>query len=362
METVCKNITSLFICLTVEVPQILFISSPATVYPGDSVNFLCKTTENPNTMQTIQWINPANQTLGNETNLRIFEVRAEDKGEYKCRVSNFAGSVYKTTTLNVLNPPEQVQIKLKGPFMLNDSDVCFVCKAGASDPPAQIQWSASRFGRNFINIRNSTSLLQSYGKGGHSVQSQMCFHVYKSMHDKMFLQCNVHFLNKHFEMKELQLQVEYAPFLDGYAVSHIRVPRNEQVQLSCPISPGKPYGEVLWLGINLKGGEEHYGVINTVFYEDDIAECCRKNIHGSMCFTYDITTVEPNIVHAIWPSSYYPKQGDLVSFYCKILHDTRLVLYNSSQRASKLKVISFPHFQKPGGTIKHCLGGDGWRK
>ena len=329
METVCSNSTFLFICLTVELPKILFVTSPTTVYPGEPVELLCKTQVDPSsnpgstTLQSIEWLDSKNNTLSNKSSLRLENPTSENSGTYTCKVTNIAGTVEKSTSIHVLNPPEWVTVQVKETTRLvNDSNVCIICKSGASIPQVELTWSAARFGYNSLGTKNSTSLFQTYDSDGYVVQKQICFHLLESVHDQMEMQCNVFYLNKRVKTENLRLDVEYPPYLKkNLPNEHLLIPKNDSTTLVCPIVPGKPYGFVSWTG--LPSRDSQYEVVTVKFDKSDDVRCCRKNAHGSCCFSYKITIVEHTSIISLWPSSYVPNQGQPITFNCKILHDKR---------------------------------------
>ena len=333
METVCSNSTFFMICISVELPRILFISPPATIFPGEPVELLCKTSSGPSgggsSLQTIEWLDSRNKVLSNGGSLKFEQTDGSISGTYTCRVSNIAGITQKSTSIHVLNPPEWVTVELKeNSQLVNDTNVCFICKSGVSTPPVRLEWTAARFGHNSLGVENSTSLIQTYDSSpdsdGHIVQKQICFHLYESLHNQMYIQCNVFYLGKKVKTEEMRLDVQYPPYLKSTPPFELRIPRNHLITIVCPIEAGKPYGFVDWEGVPLK--DTQFEVATTKFSASTSVNCCRKNEHGRICFYYEVLIVEPTEILALWPSSYYPDQGETITYNCKVIHDKKLFL------------------------------------
>ena len=328
METVCSNSTVFFICLTVELPQIVFITPSLSVYPGETVQLFCKTdADSGHNFGSVSWHNESDYIMSNSSILTIADIKEEASGVYTCRSTNMAGSAQKSTSVHVMNPPEWVTININRSALINNTVVCPICTAGLSDPPSRVNWTLNRFGRVLPEMENTTSILHTNEKNGYVVQNRFCFKLLKSLHDGLVLNCDVFYSSKKVKGQSVLIEVKYPPYLNDADLANLMIARNIKVQLSCPVIPGRPYGSIEWLNLNgqtaARESDNSMEIVERKFSGDKTIFCCRKNAYGGRCFTFNTTTVNPTTLTSFWPGSYYPKQADFVTFSCKIEHDQR---------------------------------------
>ncbi|CAH8528070.1 unnamed protein product [Schistosoma guineensis] len=126
-------------------PRFKFTPMSKQAVVGDSVEFQCLASEDPNS--TILWRREGNKiiqaSLIDRKTLRIEHVQLSDAGDYICEAKNVAGNVEAVAHLSVVSPPifvitpEDKTVPLGG-------HVSFDCLTSGSPPPS-VRWLHDKF-------------------------------------------------------------------------------------------------------------------------------------------------------------------------------------------------------------------------
>ncbi|CAH8845671.1 unnamed protein product [Trichobilharzia szidati] len=126
-------------------PRFRFTPMSKQAVVGDSVEFQCLASEDPNS--TILWRREGNKiiqaSLIDKKTLRIENVQLSDAGDYICEAKNVAGNVEAIAHLSVISPPIFV-ITPEDKTVALGSRVSFDCLTSGSPPPT-VRWLHNKY-------------------------------------------------------------------------------------------------------------------------------------------------------------------------------------------------------------------------
>ena len=142
-----------FLSLAVSPGQTVSISPRnATVSTGDNVTLTCSALGGPN--NTFAWEHEAIAINVTTASLTIYNISVSEGGDYRCTVSNPAGSGSAIATVfiqPIITPPSDI-------FTANGSSIEFVCEADGIPTP-NVTWQRIEAGRNTtVSLNNMYSI------------------------------------------------------------------------------------------------------------------------------------------------------------------------------------------------------------
>ncbi|XP_073698602.1 sialoadhesin-like [Garra rufa] len=139
------------------------ISPSGEIKEGDSVTLICSSDSNP--PAEISWFK-GGTFIGSGRIYNISKISSDHSGEYKCKSRNKHGEKYSAVTLNVMYPPRNVSVKIKG------DSVTLICSSDSNPPALNFSWfkenqsSAVGSGQSFSALQSGRFYCEAHNQHG----------------------------------------------------------------------------------------------------------------------------------------------------------------------------------------------------